>query len=162
MLRGQLEKNILGWVVDTIKMTVELPPHRVERLFELLDFVSPRQRRASANKWEKLLGELRWMVLAIPGGRGLFIVFQEALNKWCDNGTIVRLTPVVHSVLKDFRWFTTDMGRRPTGIAELIPARLPATLGAQDDYGIGMDGVHFVPLPNGNIQPLLWRSKFDE
>jgi hypothetical protein len=25
-----------------------------------------------------------------------------------------------------------------------------------------MSGVHFVPLPNGNIQPLLWRSKFDE
>jgi hypothetical protein len=25
-----------------------------------------------------------------------------------------------------------------------------------------MGGVHFVPLPNGNIQPLLWRSKFDE
>jgi hypothetical protein len=44
-------KNILGWVVDTINMTVELPPHRVDRLFKLSDSVSPRQRRASANKW---------------------------------------------------------------------------------------------------------------
>jgi hypothetical protein len=63
MLKGDAtcstRKHILGWVVDTIKMTVELPPHRVERLFELLDSVSPRQRRASANKWGKLLGELR-------------------------------------------------------------------------------------------------------
>jgi hypothetical protein len=72
MLKGDAtwstRKNILGWVVDTITMTVELPPHRVDRLFELLDSVSPRQRRASANKWEKLLDELRSMVLAIPGG----------------------------------------------------------------------------------------------
>jgi hypothetical protein len=73
----------------------------------------------------------------------------------------VRLTPVVHS-LQDFRWLATDLGRRPTRIAELIPARLPATLGAQDASGIGMGGVHSVPLPDGNIQPLLWRSKVDE
>jgi hypothetical protein len=62
------------------------------------------------------------MVLAIPGGRGLFSVLQEALKKRCDNGTRVRLTPVVHSVLQDFRWLATDLGRRPTRIAELIPA----------------------------------------
>jgi hypothetical protein len=53
MLKGDAtwstRKTILEWVVDTIKMTVELPPHRVERLFELLDSVSPCQRRASAN-----------------------------------------------------------------------------------------------------------------
>jgi hypothetical protein len=102
------------------------------------------------------------MVLAIPGGRGLFSVLQEVLKKQCDNGTRVRLTPIVHSVLQDFRWLATDMVWRPTRIAELIPSRLPATLGTQYASGIGMGGVHFVPLPNGRVQPLLWRSKFDE
>jgi hypothetical protein len=102
------------------------------------------------------------MVLAIPGGRGLFSVLQEVLKKRCDNGTQVRLTPIVHSVLQDFRWLATDMVRRPTRISELIPSRLPATLGAQDASGIGMGGDHFVTLPNGRVQPLLWRSKFDE
>jgi hypothetical protein len=53
------------------------------------------------------------------------------------------------------------MVRWPTRIAELIPARHPATLGAQDASGLGMGGVHFVPLPNGELQPLIWRSKFD-
>jgi hypothetical protein len=51
--------------------------------------------------------------------------------------------------------------RRPTRIAELIPARNPATLGGQGALGLGMGGVHFVPLPNGQVQPLLWRSNFD-
>jgi hypothetical protein len=29
-------KAILGWTIDTIAKTIELPPHRIQRLFELL------------------------------------------------------------------------------------------------------------------------------
>jgi hypothetical protein len=91
MLKGDAtwatRKTILGWMIDTIKMTVELPRHRIDRLFELLDSIAPAQRRSSVNKWEKLLGELHSMVLAIPGGRGLFSVLQEVLKKRCDKGT---------------------------------------------------------------------------
>jgi hypothetical protein len=45
-------------------------------------------------------------------------------------------------------------------IAKLIPSTILATLGAQDAAGPGMGGVHFVPLPDGSIQPMLWRSPF--
>jgi hypothetical protein len=104
------------------------------------------------------------MVLAIPGGCGLFSVLQEVLKRGCDKGTRVRLTPIVHSVLQDFRWLATDINHRPTRIAELIPARNPATLGGQDasGLGMGMGGVHCVPLPNGKVHSLLWRSKFGD
>jgi hypothetical protein len=67
-------KAILGWTVDTLAMNIELPPHRLERLFELLHSVPPIQKRVSTNKWHKTLGELRSMVVAIPGGRGLFSI----------------------------------------------------------------------------------------
>jgi hypothetical protein len=66
----------------------------------------------------------------------------------------------VYSLLQDFRGLASDLTRRPTRIAELVPASLPATLGAQDAAGSGMGGVHFVPLPSGEVQPLLWRSPF--
>jgi hypothetical protein len=89
-------KIILGWTVDTLAMTVELPPHRVERIFELLDSVTPMQRRISTNKWQQLVGELRSMVLAIPDRRGLFSVLQEVLKHRCDNGNRVRLTLCVY------------------------------------------------------------------
>jgi hypothetical protein len=46
---------------------------------------------------------------AILDGRGLFSVLQEVLKIRCDKGTRVRLTPIVHSVLQDFRWLATDM-----------------------------------------------------
>jgi hypothetical protein len=95
------------------------------------------------------------MVLAIPRDRGFFSVLQEVLKHWCDNGHRVRLTAGVHSVLHDFRWLASDLSRHPTRIAELVPASLPATLGAQDAAGSGMGGVHFVPLPSGEVHPLL-------
>ena len=36
---GALEtvKVVLGWLIDTVAGTIELPPHRLERLLELLD-----------------------------------------------------------------------------------------------------------------------------
>jgi hypothetical protein len=113
-------------------MTVELPPHRVERILELLNSVPPRQLRISTNKWQKLIGGLRYMVLAVPGGIGLFSVLQEVLKHRCDNGHRFRLAAGVHSVLHDFRGLKSDRSWRPTRIVELVPASLSATLGAQD------------------------------
>jgi hypothetical protein len=89
MLKGYATwaaRNILlGGLLDTCAMTVQLPPHRAVCLFELLDSIAPKQRRTTVNKWQNLLGELRSMVLAIPGGKGLFSVLQEDLRANCDS-----------------------------------------------------------------------------
>ncbi len=37
-------KLVLGWIVDTASMTIHLPPHRVERLWEILDSIPKSQR----------------------------------------------------------------------------------------------------------------------
>jgi hypothetical protein len=62
MLKGDAtratRKTNLDWTVDTVRMTVELPQYCIDLLFELLDSISPAQRRISVKKWEKLLGEL--------------------------------------------------------------------------------------------------------
>jgi hypothetical protein len=36
----------------------------------------------------------------------------------------------------------------------------PAAMGTQDAAGKGMGGVHFVPMPDGSVAPLLWRAQF--
>jgi hypothetical protein len=70
--RGLATRNIvLGWLLDTYTMMIQLPPHRVTRVFELLDYITPKQRRTMVNKWQKLLEQLRSMVLAIQGGGGV-------------------------------------------------------------------------------------------
>ncbi|MBV5276445.1 hypothetical protein JZU56_00955, partial [bacterium] len=57
--------------------TIELPPHRLQRLTDLLDSIPPQQKRSGVKAWQRLLGELRSMTLAIPGSRGLFSVLQH-------------------------------------------------------------------------------------
>jgi hypothetical protein len=148
-------KVVLGWMLDTCAMTIQLPHHRVTRLFELLDSFAPKQRRTTVNKWQKLLGELRSMVLGIPCEKGLFSVLQEALRTKCDHCSRVRLSSVVHRILADFRWLAQDLTRRPTRIAEIIPKTKPDTLGAQDAASTGMGGVHVVPQLDGTVQPML-------
>jgi hypothetical protein len=36
-------KLVLGWILDTESLTIRLPPHRVERLREILDKIPPTQ-----------------------------------------------------------------------------------------------------------------------
>ena len=59
-------------------MTIHLPPHRVDRLWEILDSIPRTQKRTSAKKWHKVLGELRSMALALPGARNMFSRLQTA------------------------------------------------------------------------------------
>jgi hypothetical protein len=41
---------VLGWLLDTCTITVQLTPHRVARLFEILDYIAPKQHRTTVNK----------------------------------------------------------------------------------------------------------------
>ena len=48
----------LGWIVDTISMTIHLPPHRVERLWEILCIIPKYQRSTFMKKCYTVLGKL--------------------------------------------------------------------------------------------------------
>ncbi len=43
-------KLVLGWILHTESLTIRLPPHRVERLWEILDEIPPTQRWISIKK----------------------------------------------------------------------------------------------------------------
>jgi hypothetical protein len=157
-------KNVLGWIIDTVAMTVHLPLHRAERLAEILSSIPLSQKRTSVKKWHKVLGELRSMALALPGARHLFSHMQLALsNKICSR---VNLTKGVHGALEDFRWLLRDLQRRPTRIAELVPL-LAAAEGHHDASGKGAGGVwfpakHLAPRRGYKNQPVLWRLKWPQ
>jgi hypothetical protein len=151
-------KTILGWIINTLDKTISLPEHRLLRLRAILSSIATTQRRVSLKKWQQVLGELRSMALAIPAAIGLFSVLQEALKS--SDGKRVRLTTHTQAFLHDFRWLVEDVGSRPTEIAEIVPDAIPATKGACDASGLGLGGVHFVPLPDGRTLPMLWRQKW--
>ena len=158
-------KLILGWIIDTINMTIQLPQHRVDRLAEILNSIPATQRRTSVKKWYSILGELRSMALALPGSRNIFSTMQHALTNKAKGR--IALKKEVHNALEDFRWMHNNIATRPTRIAELIPL-LPAAEGHHDASGIGAGGVWFLGdniIPREGYvreKPILWRYKWPQ
>jgi hypothetical protein len=159
MLKGDAcwatHKRILGWDIDTREGTLNLPPHRLERLYQLLAMISPPHKRVSVKAWHQLLGELRSMSPALPGSRGLFSLLQAALSG-ADRHR-VRVSPRVWHMASDFRAIADTLVARPTRLTELTPTA-PAYIGACDACQQGMGGVWFPSRPS--MAPVVWRQRF--
>ena len=144
-------KLVLGWLVDTLKGTIELPPHRHDRLNHILS-TTLASRRVSTKAWHKLLGELRSMVLGIPGDHGLFSQLQLVLRS-CEHHR-VRIHQEARDQLLDLQWLADDLAARPTRIAKVVPAA-PHYVGCSDAALGGMGGVWFPPS-GGQGHPLMF------
>ena len=161
------EKTILGWSINSRSKTISLPQHRQERLHSILDTML-RRKRASVNEWQKLLGELCSMSLALPGSSGCFSHLQEALGKAKNR---IKITRTVRDQLLDFKWIANSLSTRPTHLAEVVPTP-PSYFGAMDAAKEGMGGIWFPPIKpaqplsirNPKTQdlanPILWRARF--
>ncbi len=98
------------------------------------------------------------MVLAIPGGRGLFSVLQTGF-KHSDRHCIC-IDCHLQAQLDNFEALVHDLHSRPTRLAEIVPD-VPTGIGACDAAAAGMGGVWFAPcawLPTS--PPLLWCTPF--
>ena len=51
-------KIILGWLIDTIRQTIELPPHRKVELAKIFGELSSTTR-VTRKRWQQILGKLR-------------------------------------------------------------------------------------------------------
>ena len=149
-------KVVLGWVIDTVTQTLELPPHRIERLQEIFESLRGRTR-VSVKLWHKVLGELRSMSIGIPGSRGLFSLLQEGLRH--TDRHRIRITPKMRDQLDDFEHLAATVQSRPTELAEIVPDH-PIALGPHDASGAGMGGAWLPATTDSHIPPLLWRARF--
>jgi hypothetical protein len=156
----QSRKTILGWIIDSIQHTLELPHRRMLRLVGILDELPRSKSRIATKRWHQILGELRSMVLAVPGLRGLFSLLQEALRH--ETHKRIRITTHMHDFLDDMRWIVQDLHNRPTRLRELVDTPV-AAIGASDAAAPGMGGVIFAQdRSTGKLSPLLWRAPFPE
>jgi hypothetical protein len=134
-------KVILGWQVDTVALTIELTATKALRLDSILDI--PRTKKhTTLRDWQKLLGELRHMSFAIPGGKHMFSVLQHVV-KQADARKKVPLSTEVHDALEDMRWMVHDLTHRPTHLYEWFPDER-CLIGACDASKAGMGGVWFL------------------
>ena len=156
MLKGDgswnTRKVILGWIIDTLRQTLELPPHRKQELARIFSDLSSRSR-VSRKTWERTLGKLHFMHTAIPGSAGLFGALRNALTK--SNNNRIRITRSLRAHIDHFSALASSLRSRPTHLAELVPQE-PTLLGATDAAKAGMGGVFY----NSQGDAFVWRSPF--
>ncbi len=148
-------KTILGWVVDTYQQTIELPPHRAERLLEILELLL-QKRRISFKKWQQYIGELQSMLLALPGGRGLFSTLYTGYADGFQSNRLSITRPVKDALL-DLYDLAHDLQARPTRLGEIVDT-IPVAYGTADASAKGMGGVWLSADPK--FPPILWRMTF--
>ena len=149
-------KVVLGWLIDTVQQTLQLPAHRISRLQALFDELRGKTR-VRLKLWHKVLGELRSMSIGIPGSRGLFSLLQEGFRH--TDKYRIKITPAMRDQLDDFEYLASTLAARPTELAELVPDH-PIAVGPHDASASGMGGVWLPATTNSNIRPLLWRAPF--
>jgi hypothetical protein len=112
-------KLVLGWIIDTSLLTLELPQHRKDHLQAILNEVPQSKKRTLVKKWQQIVGEFCSMAIAIPGSIGLFSLLQEALRHQSDGH--IHLSHGVHDTLDELRWLANDLVIRPTRLYEIVP-----------------------------------------
>ena len=70
---------MFSWIVDSVTMTITFTPHHMARLKDIVASIPRTQHRVRIYKWNRVLGELHSMALALTGARGLFSQMQESL-----------------------------------------------------------------------------------
>jgi len=71
-------KLILGWLIDALKKTLELPLRQQQRILSILaEFLS--RKRCTLLSWQKLLREVRFVSPGVAGSQGLFGILQVPL-----------------------------------------------------------------------------------
>jgi hypothetical protein len=146
-------KRILGWDVDTHRMEVRLPAHRMDRLGTLLQTFLHRKCTAR-RKWQKLLGELRSMALALHSSKYLFSTLQTPLQR--SNTRRFRLNSLLKQSLRDWMALLNSMTSLPIPIATLVP-RAPHYWAATDASSQGLGGFWFPTTLVTDGQPVAWR-----
>ena len=145
-------KLILGWIIDSARETIELPPHRKQALHSIFSELQG-VKRVSAKIWRSILCRLRFVSTAIRGSAGLLSSLQVAQHQTTDNR--VRITAFVRSNLDAFGRLAASLCSRPTHLAELVPQQ-PTLLGATDAARAGMGGMYFDHTGQGYY----WRYPF--
>jgi hypothetical protein len=149
------QKRILGWDLDTARMQLSLPAHRLQAIDTLLtSYMS--LKRTSRRKWSQLLGILRSSAPALYGAMHLFSILQHAATDV--QARRIRLTPLVRTVLQDWLSILTNLHNNPAPLHTLVPTP-PTIVATTDASQYGMGGA-WTSLTDPHPAHYLWRATF--
>ena len=136
-------------------MTIQLPPHRAERISQLIQSYLSKTF-TTRKRWQQLLGELRSMTLAFHSSKHLFSSLQHALK---GKHRKLRITNMARLALGDWLTMTTHLATCPVPITSFVP-HAPHYLATSDASQDGMGGMWLPSLLASDKQPTVWRAPF--
>ena len=150
-----VEKDILGWILNSEKGTFQLPSRCLKELKYLLA-ISPSQWRLPVSKLRSIIDKLRSMHLAMPGAIGQLFFIQEALTK-AGEASKAYPSKSFHREIAHWQRLSTDLLARPRLLAEVFH-HLPTALGFCDASGVGTGGVWIDP--DGSGKNFVWQVRW--
>ena len=145
-------KEILGWILDTSRGTLELTDWQKSRILAIFED-HHHKGQVGVKKWQQLLSELHFMGPAVPGASSLFGVLQLGLSHADKHCMCITLHLQHH--LTDFEVLARSITQCPTHFMEIMPD-YPSMIGSVDTAKPGMGGVLFAPRK----PPAMWRVSF--
>jgi hypothetical protein len=151
-------KTLLGWEIDTQAMTIRLPLHRQQRLQALLT-ATMHKRSSTRRQWQKLLGELHSMTLAIHSAKYLFSILHHVLRG--ARHRRFRITTLIKHALQDWVHLLQTLHSHPVPIVMTVP-HAPHYWAATDASIKGMGGFWLPSNITQDSQPCVWRYPFHD
>ena len=149
----ETRKEILGWLLDGIALTIELPSAKYDTILAELK-ATRRLPTISTQRLRKLQGKLQFASIALPIGKPLLgpidIILTKAIN--ANKQTIV-LKDFIKLHLRDWSALLHLMQSRPTHVRELVTHK-PSYQGLVDASKWGVGGVWFSGTED--LPPFVW------
>ena len=157
--KWETRKEILGWLIDGVRRTIELPPNKSETLCSeitlAIDYArnSPK-KHIPLKQFQKIHGRLQFVSMAMVVSKPLLEPLDRGLaTTEAKNGEIVILTESIYVSLKEGLHIIKLIGAKPVKCKRLVlhPAAYQGFVNASH-WGVG--GVWFGR--SKSLPPIVW------
>ena len=136
-----LVKEILGWVFDGEKKTMQLEAKKAETLLKDLKAMGRSRRPIPFKEFEKTLGRARHAAEGIPAGKGMFTPINMMLGQREKVAKVwIRPGSPLQQAINDLRTLIKEAQKEPTHCKELVTGH-PGYVGIVDAAKEGAGGV---------------------
>ena len=150
----ETRKEILGWLLDGIARTIELPPKKAEAILTTIKTMRRTNRPVRLNDFQKLHGKLQFCSIAMPSGKALLGPLDNIIARaTATNHSTIKINDTANYLLADWAALIKLTRTRPTHVNELVE-RTPAYRGFVDAAKWGVGGVWF--SGSCHLKPFVW------
>jgi hypothetical protein len=153
--RWDTKKEILGYWLDGVDRTIQLPPIRATLLLMEVKAIL-KKKRVPLKRFRSIAGRLQHAARILPAARAFFTPLNNAL-KGAPSFVGLPRHGELRTALLDFATVVRDLASRPTHVKELVQLTLGYT-GYCDASAFGAGGVWFGA--NQKLDPIVWRVQW--